>query len=96
MSVFYSCPTFQCLYIFQDLLYLLRRECGLVSNTNFHQFLLIHFPCKIAQTRNQNTFSSFLFLRVTPALVASKFILASSALRKILNIENRKKKMVNV
>lgn len=38
MSVFYSCPTFQCLYIFQDLLYLLRRECGLVSDTNFHQF----------------------------------------------------------
>ena len=34
----FSCSNFQGLHIFQDCLYLLRRECGVVFNTNFYQF----------------------------------------------------------
>ena len=62
MSVFYSCPTFQCLYIFQDLLYLLRANAGLFPTQTFIS-LLIYFPCKIAQTRNQNKTTTFAVIK---------------------------------
>ena len=53
-----------------------------------------HFPELVFFFLCHRNFSAFLFWRVTPALVAS-FISASSAERKIINLENKNKAHYN-